>query len=146
MALKFNQIENLLVKNKDESSLAELIISYAILKQSIEDTQSHSWYFKQGLESKKQELSTLNIHFEEMRELFNEATLDYFINKINENNLYLSDLEGKEKSNNHRISSSWKISENELFSELIRLKTKMDFLNTIEYYLENPEEFLKIFD
>lgn len=134
MALNFNQIENLLVKSKVESSLAELIISYSALKQKIEDIENHSWYFKQIIDSKKQHLSTLDSQFEKMRELFNEATLDYFIHKINENNLYLSELEENGNSRINRISSSWKIAENDLFSEVIRLNTKMDSLELINYY------------
>ena len=146
MALNFTQIENLLIKNKSESSLVELIIAYSTLKQKLKDTENHSWYFKHGIESKRQEMSSLNNHFEKTRELFNEATIDHFIHKINENNLYLSGFEGKGRSLNQRISYSWKIGENEFFNELIRLKSKIESVMPIDYYLENPDEFLKFID
>ncbi|MBA6154211.1 hypothetical protein [Gelidibacter maritimus] len=146
MALNFNQIENLLVKYKSDSSLAELIIKYSALKQELEDTENHSWYFKQGIESKMQEIDSLNNHFEKMRALFNESKIDFFINKINVNNEYLSGLEGKGTSFIQRISYSWKVGENELFNELIRLKSKTELLMGIDYYLENPDEFLIFID
>lgn len=144
MTLNLNQIENLLVKKESESSLAELIIAYSTLKQTIDDTENHSWYFKQGIESKRQEMVSINNHFEKMRALYNASTIDFFINKINENKNYLAGFEGKGRSLNQCISYSWRVGENEFFNELIRLKSKTELLMPIDYYLDNPEEFLKI--
>lgn len=142
MALNFNQIEKLIIETQDESSLASIIISYSKIKQKLEDTTNHSWYFKQGIEASQQKLVSLNNDFEKIRELFNESTIDYFIHQINENNLYLSSFEGKGKSLIQRTSYSWKSGENDFFTELIRIKSKKDTLMPIDYYLENPEEFL----
>ena len=146
MALDFNQIEKLLIKNKSDSSLVDLIIEYSKLKQALNDTENHSWYFKQGIESKQQELWALADRFEKLRVLFNSSTIDCFINKINDNNDYLSDSEGNYRGFNHRTVCSWKRNENELFHEFIQLKSRIEFLMRIDYYLENPNEFLIFID
>lgn len=146
MALNFNQIENLIVKKRSESSVASIIISYSTLKQKLKDTENHTWYFKKGIESKRQKLASLNNDFEKIRALFNESTIDFFIHEINENNLYLSGVEGKGRSLNQRMLYSWKISNNNFFKELIRLKSKTKILMPLNYYLENPEEFLKVLE
>jgi len=146
MALNITQIENLLVNNKSKSTFFQLIIAYSKLKQKLEDTENHSWYFKKGIESKRQEMSSLNNHFEKMRELFNESTIDFFLDKINENNEYLAASKGKYMGFNKRVVCSWKISDNRYFNELIRLKSKTELLMPIAYYLENPEEVLKLID
>ncbi|TXD82141.1 hypothetical protein ESY86_15865 [Subsaximicrobium wynnwilliamsii] len=146
MALKMTQIENLLVNNKSKSTFFELIIAYSRLKHKIEDTENHSWYFKKGLESKMEEMASLNNHFEKMREVFHESTIDSFTDKINENNLYLAASEGKYKGFNKRVVCSWKISENRYFNELMSLKGKTELLMPIDYYSDNPEEFFKLID
>ncbi len=142
MSLNINQINNLILKKQDETSLASILIEYAALKQKLEDTTNHSWYFKKGIEAFQEKLSNLNNDFEKIRALFNDSTIDAFIYNINENNLYLSGIKGAGQGINQQRSYYWKIYENKFFNALIRLKSKIDTIKPIGYYLENPEEFL----
>ena len=142
MALNLNQIINLLVKKKSESNLVEAFTEYSILKQKLEDKENQSWYFKKGIEKKIKEMSSLRNHLEKIRELFNESTINILIDKINQNNLSLSASKGKYKA---MIRSST-IRENNFYNELISLKSKTELLMPIDFYLDNPEEFLKLID
>lgn len=146
MKPKINPIESLFSKNRNETSLANLILNYASLKQKIENTNEYSWYFKRGLDSNLKKLAALSADFERIRKLFNEANVDFFLQKIAENDAYLIKLEGKYKSFSQRILYSWKISNIQFLKELIQLKSNVKTLKPIDYYLENPEVFLKTFD
>lgn len=142
MAIKLTSIEDLLVKSKNESSLENIIIEYSTLKQKVENSDNQSWYFQKGLEASNQRLSSLNNDYEEIRELFNESTIDDFIERINENYSITSSYEGKSMGAIQLMYYSYKLSESRFYNELIRLKSKTGLLMPIGYYLENPEEFL----
>ncbi len=142
MAIKLKSIENLLVKSKNESSVENIIIEYCTLQQKVQNSENQSWYFKQGLEASKQKLTSLNNDYEEIRKLFNESSIDLFIERINENSSITSGFEGKSMGAIQLMHYSYKLNEIEFFNELIRLKNKTGLLMSIDYYLENPEEFL----
>lgn len=135
-------IENLLVDKKNESSLATILVEYASLKQKLEDTENHSWYFNKGIESYEERLSELTDDYEDIRELFNEAPIDFYIHKINENKRKISNYEKCDMNAITYIAHSALSNENEFFTELIRLKSKINLLMPLDYYLENPEKFL----
>ena len=142
MALKFKEIENLLLNRKNESSLENIIIEYATLKQKIDNTNNQSWYFKHGLESTLEKLFFLNIEFEKIRKSFNESTIDDFIEKINENSMITTSYEGNYMGAIKLMHYSSMIGESKFLNELIRLKSKTESLMSVDYYLEDPEEFL----
>ena len=142
MAIAFKKIENLLLKRKNESTLENIIITYSILKQKIEDADNQSWYFKQGMESSEQRLASLNNEYEDIRKSFNESTIDDFIERINRNSSITSNCEGKSMGAIQLMHYSYLIGESKFLNELIRLKSKTELLMSIDYYLENTEEFL----
>lgn len=142
MALKFKEIEKILVKGKNESSLENIIIEYSTLKQKVENSDNQSWYFQKGLEASNQRLTSLNNDYEEIRKLFNDSTIDDFIERINGNSSITSSYEGKSMGAIQLLYYSYKLSESRFFNELIRLKSKTELLMPIECYLENSEEFL----
>lgn len=144
MAIDLQRIVKLLVDEKDESTLSQIVVEYLTLKQKIEDVGNHTWYFKKGLESSKKRLLTLNDKYEKIRQLFSESTLDDFVEIVNQNLASISDFEKGPMNSIKYIAYSIKLDENEFFSELIRLKSKTDSLMPIEDYMENPDEFLMI--
>lgn len=146
MSLDFKKIENFLILKKDESSLIRILIEYSGLKHKIENPENQSWYFKQGIESSKERLIALTKEFEEIRKTFNEASIDELIERINENLKYKSGYERSGMNTIQQMHYSSIISENVFYNELIRLKSKTELLKDIEYYLENPEEFLIFID
>lgn len=144
MAIDLRRIVKLIVDEKNETTLSQIVVEYLTLKQKIEDVDNHTWYMKKGLESSKKRLLSLNEKYEKIRQLFNESTLDDFVEKVNQNLASISDFEKGPMNSIKYIAYSIKLNENEFLNELIRLKSKTDSLMPIEDYLENPDEFLMI--
>ena len=145
MGINFRDIL-ILINPEQKSDILRLIIDYNNLKKKLENTEDNSWYFKQALESNKTKLESLRKDYEKIRIVFNESTIDTLIEKINENLELKSIYEKKGMNTIQQMHYSSIISENEFYNELIRLKSKTEFLKDIDYYLENPEEFLKFID
>ena len=146
MALNFKRIGDLLLKKRDESSLIRILVEYSSIKQKLGSPDNQSWYFKKGIESNKQRLVTLTKEYNDIRKTFNENTIDSFIERINKN---LKDKLSIEKQGMNTLTQMHYfsiLSSNEFFNELIRLKSKTDLLMPIDYYMENPEEFIKFIE
>jgi len=146
MSLHFKKIESLLIKRESETRLARIIIDYSTLKHKLENPDNQSWYCKRGIESNKQKLLSLTKEYEEIRNLFNESSIDYFIANINENLKIKSWYERNGMNTIQQMHYLSIISKNEFFSELVRLKSKTELLMPIDYYCDNPEEFVKFID
>ncbi|WP_026449582.1 hypothetical protein [Aequorivita capsosiphonis] len=146
MALNLKKVENLLVQEKTESSLASILLEYAIIKQKLENSDNQSWYFKKGVDSYRKSLLSLTNDYEKIRELFNETSIDFFIDEINKNNAYISNFNKDALNAVVYMSFGMLRSRNKFYNELIRLKSKTDLLMPMEYYLQNPEAFLEIID
>ncbi len=144
--MNLDQIENLLLKKKDESTLANIIISYAGLKQKIENTQSHSWYFKRALPNKREKLNDLIEEFEEFRAFYNQATIDDLLEEIRN----IEDFQSvfTKEGRNVITVKCYQLAEGKkkFYTELIRLKSKTPVLESLDFYLDHPEDFLKFIE
>ncbi|MGE0076364.1 MAG: hypothetical protein AB7S48_00740 [Bacteroidales bacterium] len=81
MALNFIDIIKQITNPK--SDIIRIIIEYGEIEQKIKNTESQTWYFNQGLESKKARLIGLETEFEKIRKDFNDSSLDELIYKLN---------------------------------------------------------------
>ncbi|GGW56432.1 hypothetical protein DFQ11_101615 [Winogradskyella epiphytica] len=124
MKVSLKNIENLIIKKKSESTLATILMEYAALSQKLATADSQSWYFKQAQEANHQKLESLMASYEDIKSLFNNTSIDYFIHKINVNNSHIANF--KEKGINFiaKLTCTSLREENEFFTELIRLKAK----------------------
>jgi|SRR5699024_2096125 len=147
MALYLKKIEKFLLNKESRSSVFSIILDYAILMQKLENLDRHSWYFKKGVKSYRLKLTSLNEEFERSRMLFNENTMDDFLEKIRNNNTYIASVSnGKGMNAVVYTICNLKREKNKFFKELIHLKSKTEVIMTMDYYLQNPEELLKLSD
>lgn len=146
MPLDAKKLEALFVKKQNHSSLAGLLMEYAILKQKLEEPDGQSWYFKQGINSRKKRLAHLMKKFNAIKSTFNSTTIDAFLEKINENKAVCLHYEKRGINTIQQMHYSKLKSENAFLYELIGLKSKTNQLNEIDHYLNHPEEFLMIID
>lgn len=146
MPLDAKKLKALFVKKQNHSTLAGLLMEYAILKRKFEEPDGQSWYFKQGISSRKKRLSNLIKQFNAIKSTFNTTTIDTFLEKINENNSVCLHYEKTGINTIQQIHYSKLKAENAFLHELIGLKSKMNQLKEIDHYLSHPEEFLTIMD
>jgi hypothetical protein len=144
MPLDANKLQGLLFKKQDNSSLARILLEYATLVQKVEAPSGQSWYFKKGLEANKKRILDLTKEFNDIKDMFNDATIDALLGKINENSEGKRHYEKYGMNTIQQMHYSKMNSENEFLRELIRLKSKTKSLRDIDYYLKHPEEFLNI--
>src|SRR5690554_4098693 len=146
MPVRLKNIENIILKKKSESTLASILIEYATLSQKFATADSQSWYFKQAKESTNRKLESLLERYKEIRSLFNENSIDYFIHKINKNNSHIAHLKENGMNSISYLTCTSLSDENAFITELIRLKSKTKTLMPIDYYLQKPEELLILID
>ena len=144
MALDSKKLQGLLIKEQNSSSLSRILLEYATLTQKMESPESQSWYFKKGLEANKKRILRLKKEFNNIKDIFNAATVDTLLSKIDENLEIKSHYEGRGVGMIGQMHYSSVVSQNKFLRELVRLKGKTNSLHDIDYYLENPEEFLII--
>ncbi|RBP34569.1 hypothetical protein DFR65_101463 [Oceanihabitans sediminis] len=142
MKVSLKNIENIILKKKSESTLASILMEYATLNRKLANADSQSWYFKQAQESTNRKLESLLDRYKEIRSLFNENSIDYFIHKINKNNSHIAHFKENGMNSISYLTCTSLSDENAFITELIRLKSKTKTLMPIDYYLQKPEELL----
>lgn len=146
MALKINEILNLLVENKTGSPLMLLTEEYCTLKQKLENLENQSWYFKKALASHQKKVVSIENEYQKIRYLFNTSNLDSFIQILNECNETLTLLGGPSGSLFRRIRYYDALRKIDFFNELIRLKGKTEVLEPVNHYFHNPSARLLFWD
>lgn len=146
MAINSNQIVNLLVEKKTNSSVISLILEYAVIKQKLEKPDIQSWYFRQALQEKYQKMSLLTKDYEAIRSWYNKVTVDYFIHEIHQNNILISSYKAEGINSIKYMATTTLVNHNKFLAELIKLKSKTELLMPIDYYVQNPDRFLEIMD
>ncbi len=128
----------------DNATLADLVWEYVGLKQKLDNPGKQSWHLEKDIESKKQKLQSLEKSYENTRVFYNQSTVDWLIGKVNEHRLTIKELEEGHRDNLTYLQYLHHISEKEFFNELIQSKSRINDLQTIGYYMDNPEELLDI--
>jgi formylmethanofuran dehydrogenase subunit B len=146
MRLDAKKLEALFVKKQNHSTLAGLLMEYAILKRKLEEPDGQSWYFKQGINPRKKRIAHLIKQFNAIKSTFNTRTIDAFLEKINENKAVCLHYEKRGINTIQQMHYSKLKAENAFLHELIGLKSKINQLKEIDHYLSHPEEFLLIID
>jgi hypothetical protein len=126
------------------ATLADLVLEYAILRQKHGNPEEQSCHLEKDTESKKQKLQSLERSYENTREFYNQSTVDYLIELVNEHRLTIKELEEGLRDKFTFLQYLHHVSENEFFNELIHLKSRIEILQPIDYYVDNPEELLEI--
>lgn len=145
MPIHFKKISTLLDNQKNKIPVARLILDYAVIKQKLEKSDKASWYFKQAMNSNREKSKDLLEQFENIRKTINNSTIDHLISELNEENSMKKKLLQKRGLNTvDQIFYHSLLSRISYLNELIRIKKTMGQLNPIEYYINNPGEFLKL--
>lgn len=144
MAIDLEKIIPLLANVAGKTVLADLVLEYATLKQKLDDSENQTWYFRKAMDSHERRLKNLGKRHERARKFFNQSTIDVLIHRVNQNNQQIHELEKERMGMNRRLMYLSLVAENNRFNELIQLKKRTKTLQSIDYYLDRPEDLLEI--
>ncbi len=144
MALHIEKIIPLLIGQESKSMIADLVFEYATLKLKLDNPDPQSWYFEKGIDSHQQRLKFTGKRYEDIRTFFNQTTIDFLIEQVNDHQHQITELEQGYMNMLTRMRYQHLISEKKRFNELIQLKSRINKLQTIDYYQDNPEDLLSI--
>lgn len=140
MSLSFNEISKLIVK--PQSQLIRIILDYGFIVQKLKNSESQSWYFIRGYKSNIDRLENLKKEFEEIRKQFNKLSLDDLIRKLNETQANKDFFIGRNVNTIILMHISSLGSQIKYYKELIEIKRRVKQLKSIDFYIENSNEFL----
>jgi hypothetical protein len=141
-----NKFVQFISPEMSDSIVFMTVVQYATLKQKIDDPAEQSWYFKKGIESQLKRIKKLNTEFELIREFYNQTDVDTLIQLLKEEKEQLEIILNN-KTMSRMIRSILINSKNNsinYYHQLLALKSKIDVLQSIDYYAENPKEFEKL--
>jgi hypothetical protein len=141
MAIHAKDLINIIVK--PTSDITTVIIDYGKLKQKLQNPEAQSWYFHQGLESHNAKLSELKMKFENIRKDLNDSSLDELISRLNEIKTKKSLITGR-LGLIKQIHLSSLLTRIKYVEELIEMKSRVDKMMPIDYYIENADALLAI--
>lgn len=146
MALDTNEVINLYFNNSNANSRIEkLILSYASLKLKLDNIEEQSWYFKKALPSEQSKLEDIYYNYAHLRKYFNQNSKDDLFQKLTEYNNQKKKLLIKGiRSVNMGYFFRFTIEKISYFEELLALKTKVEKLKPIDWYLDHEEDLLRV--
>jgi hypothetical protein len=141
MAVHSKDIINIIVKPKPD--IIRTIIEYGKIKHDLKHPETQTWYFIKGIESHKARLNDLKNDFENFRKDLNDSSLDELISWLNEIKTEDSLITGR-LGLIKQIHLSYLLSKIKYIEELIEMKSRVNKVMPIDYYIENDNDFLTI--
>ena len=146
------KIERIVALQDEEinSKIIKLIIDYGILYSKLQNIERQSWYFKRGIDGNRKKLKLINTDFEKIRNDVNNYTINKLIKEVNkEKEVERSFGSRKEYCNlTSRIFSAWvhKAAINRIYylTKLIQIKKEIGILESIDFYLVNYKNLIKL--
>lgn len=146
MSIIINDLLSVINKTHNPSSdLERIMLDYAILLEKLNNIDEQSFLFKKGLENNKLKLDSLKKGFNEIKEEINSSTIDDLILKQKEFQERIKDVKNVKYFNTISMIAVSSFESNlSYIEELIRIKSRVDFIENIDYYFESKEALLKL--
>ena len=130
---------------KTQAQLETIVLEYAGLLQKMNNTEKQTWFFKKADENNRLKLKDLKNQFENIRTEVNCTSTDDLIESLN-------DYKEKEKSIQIHFQPSFNkmlalksINSNVIYiEEILSIKSRVDEMKKIDYYLENKETLITL--
>ena len=122
-----------------------LVLEYCTLQQKLTHPENQSSYFKMGLESHHKRIEYLKMRYSMIYWDYNFSSVDTLIkergNRIEVKEKLMSQITLEPINKLILDSTLLKI---DYYTQLIKLKSRVDYLQKLEYYAENPEAVVKL--
>ena len=143
MAINLKDILKIIVKPK--SNTARILIEYGKLEQQLKEPEHQSEYFQYGIQNHKKKLIELKDDFEDIRNDFNDTSLDVLISKLSEIKIEKETLIKQSLNTMKLIYLSSLESNINYLDDLVELKSRISKkMMPIDYYIRNTDDFLII--
>lgn len=145
MLFKLNSVVNHIEPEIKESFLIRTIGAYATLKNKIDNLEDQSWYFKKAIDNHFESLNNLKNKFETVKNDFNQFSVDDIIEILQKKEeLYQRCMRRSMPLVVKIMGSQSDKNQINYYNELLTLKSKIKNLESIDYYVDNPDEFMKL--
>jgi len=143
MAFEINSLVHHLVPEVKEFMIIRKIGKYAPLKKIIDDKEEQSWYFNKAIAKQIENLQTLKNEFEKIKNDFNSLDVDTLIETIKtKEQLYKTCMQKTMPVFVKIWGSHSATNQINYFSELLSLKSKIKRMESIDYYVDRPDEVM----
>lgn len=138
---------NLLTSKNCRSDFESLILEILKSREKLKQPSNASFYLRKGIESQKKRMNQLELEYENLRTRINSNTLTYFEELLAKKKADLNRWKQKEE-----IHICDRIAINALqtgvynFESLIQIKHKYKHLKSLDFYLNNTVELVKLFE
>ena len=146
MAINLNELTTVLGLNqKTHSQLETIILEYGNLVQKMNNPEQQSWFFKKAEENNLLKLKGLKSQFENIRNEVNDTSIDDLIELLNDRKENIKSFQNSPQLNFiGRIAVASLNSDITYIEELLAIKSRVDEMKELDYYLENKESLIKL--
>ena len=146
MAIKINDISTVLGLNpKTNTQLETIILEYGNLVQKMNNMEQQSWMFKKAEKNNLLKLKDLKRQFENIRKEVNDTSIDDLIELLNDKKENTKSFQNSPQLNFiGRIAVASLNSDIIYIEELLAIKSRVDEMKELDYYLENKESLIKL--
>ena len=135
-----------MTKNKDESVILALLLEFGRSKLKLDGILEESWYSQKAHENLTFKLVGIALEHTSIRRRFNRSSIDDLISELAEAQRKQREYEQKESGFIQIMLTSENSRRIQFLNELIGLKSKTSRLEYLQFYMENPEEFMIFLD
>jgi len=145
MSVNLNEIITTLnLKPKTYSQLETIILEYGNLVQKMNNIEQQTWFFKKAEENNRLKLNDLKSQFEEIRATINSSSIDDLIEAVSSENEKISNIKKMEMNSIIYIGLASLNSRKAHIEELMEIKSRVDEMKELDYYLKNKDPLIKI--
>lgn len=145
MTIQINEITAVLdIKPKTNGLLETIMLDYGNLAQKMNNLEQQTWLFKKAYDNNILKLNDLKNLFGEIREAINSNTIDDLIEVLNVENDNISNIKKMEMNSIIFMGLTALNSRKAYVEELLEIKTRVDKMNSLNYYLRNNKAFIKL--
>jgi hypothetical protein len=146
MAIHINEITTVLNLNqKTHSQLETVILKYGGLVQKMNNMEQQSWLFKKAVENNLIKINSLKSEFDKIKTEVNTSGIDDLIVSLNDYKEQFKSIQIHFQSGFIKGLAVASFNSKIIYiEELLTIKSRVDEMKEIEYYLENRKHLIKL--
>ncbi len=130
---------------KTHSQLETMVLEYGNLHQKMNDIEQQTWFFKKAEENNRLKLKDLKNQLENIRNEVNYTSINDLIESLNDYKEKAKSIQIHFQPSFNKMLALASFNSSIIYiEEILSIKSRVDEMKEIEYYLENKESFIKL--